>query len=863
MDQGQPQKPEELEDWLRRMITSNVANASGHAHHQTNAPSPQPQKQHSPRAQNQSSENRSPRSFHSASRNIHGNLQPLSRPNVPPKPPPQGNDASTKNQSTRSFHSAGRNVYDNPQPISRPKLPPKSPPHQFGVPSTISDRMAETQLQQGTPNLPLKPPPQFNYPSTKSSGMAEMQRQRGPSTRGHSNNSQRSHPLPHRTQHRQAYNQPNTTSTEQNSTILQRPLNPSNPIAKYLVSPVAQNVPPQSVYNIQSPGDPFAQSKHLDQLAALKVPKVEITPVELEEKEAFRKELEQICKDALAKGYTGDIETVNLVGYGSLASGFATSGSDMDLALVPVWKDLARSEDEIPKEIPRLLEKAMLDAKMGGRLLTRTRVPILKVCQSPTEELYQALSDERKKWDELSEEEKYPAPTPPSVKTEKPIIEVNERKPDLTNTLNTPKSPSTSQPNPETLKELTSKRHLTDASTDASEPTTLQRAPKDLKPPSEKPWIREKALGPLDFPKTGVGIQCDINFGNLLGLYNTRLLRCYSLCDPRVRFIVLFIKTWAKTRKINSAYSGTLSSYGYVLMVLHYLINIAWPPVLPNLQQAALVSNPVIRNGSVDKKVQGWSVVFWADEGQIQRDAQAGRLTRNTQSVGELLCGFFQYFANLNQSYKFGPRPPMFHWVTEVLCLRQPGGVRSKQEKGWTAARTTVVGGKEVRHRFLFAIEDPFEWEHNVARTVTHNGIVAIRDEFRRAWRILEAIGHGMTPEGGLFDEVVIEVKREEVQTKIGTTETMASADADEAKHKVKGKVTSEAKSEAKGEAKNEVKSEVKGEAKSEVKSGVKHGATAEVKDELRIELKSKDKEEIEDTGTNVDTAKTQPNKNP
>ena len=78
-----------------------------------------------------------------------------------------------------------------------------------------------------------------------------------------------------------------------------------------------------------------------------------------------------------------------------------------------------------------------------------------------------------------------------------------------------------------------------------------------------------------------------------------------------------------------------------------------------------------------------------------------------------------------------------------------------KQEKGWTSAKTTIAAGKEVRHRYLFSIEDPFELDHNVARTVTHNGIVAIRDEFRRAWRILSAVGRNMQAEGGIFDEVI------------------------------------------------------------------------------------------------------------
>jgi predicted nucleotidyltransferase len=92
------------------------------------------------------------------------------------------------------------------------------------------------------------------------------------------------------------------------------------------------------------------------------------------------------------------METISLVGFGSLASGFATPGSDMDLAIMPTWKDpLNAQKIEIDRDIPRLLEKAVLECRMGGRLLTRTRVPILKVCQQPSEELYNALYEERKK----------------------------------------------------------------------------------------------------------------------------------------------------------------------------------------------------------------------------------------------------------------------------------------------------------------------------------------------------------------------------------------------------------------------------------------------------------------------------------
>ena len=252
---------------------------------------------------------------------------------------------------------------------------------------------------------------------------------------------------------------------------------------------------------------------------------------------------------------------------------------------------------------------------------------------------------------------------------------------------------------------------------------------------------RDRFGSPLDFPKHGVGIQCDINFSNLLALYNTALLRCYSLCDVRVRPMVLFVKAWTKRRMINSPYHGTLSSYGYVLMVLHYLVNVVEPPVLPNLQLEGQ------RMGISDVIVDNHSVTFWKDEEAIMSRAAAGSLMqfRNQQSLGFLLRGFFDYYARQG-SHVTGRG---FWWANDVLSLRTRGGLVTKQAKSWTGAKTTVTeaqgdeGRREVRHRYLMAIEDPFEVDHNVARTVMHDGIVKIRDEFRRAWAMISNAGQG------------------------------------------------------------------------------------------------------------------------
>ncbi|RYP51888.1 hypothetical protein DL768_002856 [Monosporascus sp. mg162] len=308
---------------------------------------------------------------------------------------------------------------------------------------------------------------------------------------------------------------------------------------------------------------------------------------------------------------------------------------------------------------------------------------------------------------------------------------------------------------------------------------------------------RDRYQDKLEFPKSGVGVLCDINFSAHLALHNTLLLRCYSYTDPRVRPLILFVKYWARARGINDAYRGTLSSYGYVLMVLHYLVNVAEPFVCPNLQQLA-PPDPNLPPEALEglTTCKGRNVRFWRDEQEIQRLVREGCLNQNKESVGALLRGFFEYYAQNNMMSTIQKRG--FDWGRDVISLRTPGGLLSKQEKGWTGAKTVIqpqLGGpdnsadatgnlapptpaeqqptspeatttptteqssakpretKEVRLRYLFAIEDPFELDHNVARTVTHNGIVAIRDEFRRAWRIIKSAGKSGQPVEDLLED--------------------------------------------------------------------------------------------------------------
>ncbi|PPQ70533.1 hypothetical protein CVT24_000288 [Panaeolus cyanescens] len=216
-------------------------------------------------------------------------------------------------------------------------------------------------------------------------------------------------------------------------------------------------------------------------------------------------------------------------------------------------------------------------------------------------------------------------------------------------------------------------------------------------------------------PGLPLGIACDIGFENRLALENTRLLMCYAMIDPtRVRTMVLFLKVWSKRRKINSPYKGTLSSYGYVLLVIYFLVHVKNPPVLPNLQQMP----PLRPISTEDTHLNGHNIWFFDDIDLLRQRWHS----ENTETVAELLIDFFRYYSR------------DFLYNTGVASIR--AGLLKKESKGW---QSEVTGNRyDSRERNRLCIEDPFETDFNVARCVTKDGLYTIRGEFMRASRILQ-----------------------------------------------------------------------------------------------------------------------------
>ncbi|NXW85249.1 GLD2 polymerase, partial [Alopecoenas beccarii] len=156
--------------------------------------------------------------------------------------------------------------------------------------------------------------------------------------------------------------------------------------------------------------------------------------------------------------------------------------------------------------------------------------------------------------------------------------------------------------------------------------------------------------------------QFDLNVNNVVGIRNTFLLRTYAYIENRVRPLVLVVKKWARFHDINDASRGTLSSYSLVLMVLHYLQTLP-EPVLPSLQK----NYPE----SFDSTMHLHLV-------HLIPTTIPPYLSRNGSSLGDLLIGFFKYYATeFDWSHqmisvreaKAIPRPDGIEWRNKYICV--------------------------------------------------------------------------------------------------------------------------------------------------------------------------------------------------
>ncbi|KAL1543464.1 RNA uridylyltransferase [Salvia divinorum] len=195
------------------------------------------------------------------------------------------------------------------------------------------------------------------------------------------------------------------------------------------------------------------------------------------------------------------------------------------------------------------------------------------------------------------------------------------------------------------------------------------------------------------------------NLQNVQALTRARV-PIVKLMDPvtdiRLRQLAFIVKHWAKSRGVNATYQGTLSSYAYVLMCIHFLQQ-RRPSILPCLQRMQVTYYVTVED------------VECAYFDQVEKLQNFG--AQNRESVAQLVWAFFHYWAYCHD------------YANDVISVRT-GSMISKRGKDWTRR----VGND----RHLICIEDPFEVSHDLGRVVDKHSIRVLREEFERAAEIMQ-----------------------------------------------------------------------------------------------------------------------------
>jgi DNA polymerase sigma len=259
-------------------------------------------------------------------------------------------------------------------------------------------------------------------------------------------------------------------------------------------------------------------------------------------------------------------------------------------------------------------------------------------------------------------------------------------------------------------------------------------------------------------------MECDLSMHNPLAVLNTSLLRTYAEITPVTRVLAAIVKRWAKARDINNPARHTLSSYGYLIMLLHFLTyhhrtgnglvssfsgtdGVPTPdpsaslPLLPNLQWVDETwaqgppGLPYRELGDRPKKLMKHpqdekSVVnahFYRPANAVEMGSLQRLFPGQDLSLAILLASFFRYYA---YDFDYKRHVVSLHsTISHGLIERE---VKAELD-GWR------------NYSAALTIEDPFETFYDVAHVLRGGYYHRIRREFALAFTKIACIAEGTT----------------------------------------------------------------------------------------------------------------------
>ena len=254
-------------------------------------------------------------------------------------------------------------------------------------------------------------------------------------------------------------------------------------------------------------------------------------------------------------------------------------------------------------------------------------------------------------------------------------------------------------------------------------------------------------------------MECDLSMHNPLAVLNTSLLRTYAEINPVAKVLSAVIKRWAKARDINNPARHTLSSYGYIIMLLHFLTfhkravtGLVLPvtrkdekdpharpaPLLPNLQwmdpkwPEAAPGTPYMEQPSMplefmqhplEEKAKVNRYFYRPNPNQLQNLQRM--FPGQDLSLGILLASFFRYYA-----YEFDYKRHVVSLNSTISHGLIEREVKAELD-GWR------------NYSAALTIEDPFETFYDVAHVLRGGYYHRIRREFAVAYSKIADLAAG------------------------------------------------------------------------------------------------------------------------
>ncbi|KAJ8719867.1 hypothetical protein PYW08_012042 [Mythimna loreyi] len=180
--------------------------------------------------------------------------------------------------------------------------------------------------------------------------------------------------------------------------------------------------------------------------------------------------------------------------------------------------------------------------------------------------------------------------------------------------------------------------------------------------------------------------QCDVNFKSPAGVRNSQLVAFLLHYDKRALPLAVLIKYWSKVHKFTG--TNLMGNYSLILMLIFYL---QLMNIIPSIYELQRNVPPYY--------VDSWNTAF---------DASMTSNTRNSDTLYELLGGFFKCYSTFN--YKENMISPYMGRVINKKCF---DNFDMPEEYSLYKNQVSKDVRKKLKTDSKICIQDPFEHNRN------------------------------------------------------------------------------------------------------------------------------------------------------